>query len=149
MEIVGAARFQELLHRTAGLKVDKEDLRRLQELVGQKLNDLLVAAARNATANGRDVISEIDLPLTLGLQESLRQFQALGEEVELHPILEKLATYPPLPYPLSVELERLLPDLVGALILVVGRAIKAIDPEVVNPTTEHFDKAAKVLSLTL
>jgi histone H3/H4 len=149
MEIVGAVRFQELLHRTAGLKVDKEDLRRLQELVSQKLNDLLVVASRNASANGRDVITETDLPLTLGLQESLRQFQVLGEEVELHPILEKLATYPPLPYPLSLELERLLPDLVGALILVVGQTIKAIDPEVVNPTTDHFERVTKILALTL
>lgn len=149
MEIVGAVRFQELLHRTADLKVDKEDLRRLQVLVGQKLNDLLVVASRTASANGRDVITETDLPLTLGLQESLRQFQAMGEEIELRPILEKLATYPPLPYPLSLELEGLLPDLVGTLILVIGRAIKAMDPEVVNPTTEHFDRVTKILSLTL
>ncbi len=149
MEIVGAVRFQELLHRTAGLKVDKEDLRRLQDLVGQKLNDLLVVASKNASANGRDIVTEMDLPLTLGLQESLRQFQSLGEQLEMRPILEKLATYPPLPYPLSLELEGLLPDLVGALILIIGQAIKVIDPEVVNPTTDHFERVTKLMSLVL
>ncbi len=145
--VVGARRLAELLRRVAGLNVDKSDLERLAELVGQKLNDLLIAGVRNASYNHRDLVMEPDLPLTKGMLQSLQEFRAYAEVIELEPILEHLATYPPLERELSEEVTNLLPDLVGMLILVAARLMKIIDPEVVNPGTAMWERTTAAMNL--
>ncbi len=147
--IVGAKRLELLLRRVAGLNVDKSDLKRLSDLIGQKLNDLLVIGVRNAGYNDRDIVMEPDLPLTKGLLETLRQFREYEEEIELAPILEHLATYPPLERELSEDVQQLLPDLVGALILVAARLVKVIDPDVVNPDPDLWNRVQQAMDLTL
>ncbi len=147
--IVGAKRLELLLRRVAGLNVDKSDLKRLSDLIGQKLNDLLVIGVRNAGYNDRDIVMEPDLPLTKGLLETLRQFREYEEEIELAPILEHLATYPPLERELSEDVQQLLPDLVGALILVAARLVKVIDPHVVNPDPDLWNRVQQAMDLTL
>ncbi len=148
-DVVGARRLRELLRRIAGLTVDKSDLKRLSDLVGRKLNDILVIGVRNASYNARDIVMEPDLPITMGLRKSLRLFRELEEEIELQPILEHLATYPPLERDLSDEVVDLLPDLVGALIFVAARLMKTIDPDVVNPDTEMWQRVEQAMDLTL
>jgi hypothetical protein len=78
----------------AGLDVDKDDLIRDRDFVDQKLYDLVVVAQAAAKANGRDVIQPSDLPITKGLQECIREFQGIDEDVELQPILDQLAARP-------------------------------------------------------
>ncbi len=148
-DVIGAQKLRILLRRSAGLTVDKSDVKRLTDLVGRKLNDLLVMGVRNATYNGRDIVMEPDLPITLGLRKSLRLFQELEEEIELEPVLEHLATYPPLERDLSDEVVQLLPDLVGALIFVAARLMKTIEPDVVNPDTEMWQRVEEAMDLTL
>jgi len=147
--VMGTRRLQELIRRVSGLNVDKSDLKRLSDLVGQKLNDLLVVSVRNASYNGRDVVMEPDLPLTEGLLEGLREFRTYAQEIEVEPILEHLATYPPLDRDLSQEVVELLPDLVGTLIMVAARLMKIIVPDVTNPDTEMWDRVASAMDLLL
>ncbi|KPL82152.1 hypothetical protein SE15_13795 [Thermanaerothrix daxensis] len=147
--IIGASRMQHLFRRTAGINVDKSDLKRISDLISDKLHDLLIMAERAAAANGRDVITEADLPLTAGFQRSLQAFRDLNEEIELRPVLERMATYPPLDRTLSAEVEAMLPDLAGALLLIMARSLKVLDPKVENPVSEHFDRLEALLELTL
>jgi len=148
-DVIGAQRLRILLRRIAGLTVDKSDLKRLSDLVGRKLNDLLVMGVRNASYNARDIVMEPDLPITLGLRKSLRLFRELEEEIELQPVLEHLTRYPPLELDLSDEVVQLLPDLVGALIFVAAQLMKTMEPNVVNPDTEMWERVEKAMDLTL
>ncbi|WRL61842.1 DUF1931 family protein [Blastococcus brunescens] len=40
----------------------------------------------------------------------------------------------------SDETEQLLPELFGGLSLALARAFRSVDPEVVNPSTQHWDR---------
>jgi hypothetical protein len=44
-------------------------VKRLPDLIGQNLNDLLVIGVGNASYNNRDIVMEPDLPLTKGFLE--------------------------------------------------------------------------------
>jgi len=147
--IVGVHKMERFFREAASLDVDKNDLKRLSDLIGRKLNDILVIGVRNAGYNGRDIVMEPDLPLTKGFMESLRQFRAMETDLELKPILEHLATYPPLDLDLSVDVEEMIPDLVGGLMLIIARTMKTMDPKVVNPDTEMWQRVEGILDLTL
>jgi len=131
------------------LDVDKSDLKRLTEFLNAKLYDLLVVAEAAARANGRDVIEPWDLPLTRGLRQSMHEFRALEVDLELRPILENLATLPPLDLAPGYEVERLLPEVVGAITLSLARTFKTIDPSVRNPRSEHWEVAFQIFSMLL
>jgi len=60
-----------------------------------------------------------------------------------------LATMPPLKYPLEVELEKRLPEIVGTLIYILAQLIKEIAPESRKPSSEDIQKAGKILDLTM
>lgn len=71
------AEFEKLFRLAAGVNMDKNDLKRLSDFLRNKIYDLLVVAERQAKYNGRDIILEPDLPLTKGLQETLKEFRAM------------------------------------------------------------------------
>jgi len=125
--LFGARRLEELLRRVAGLNIDKSDVKRVTDLLGKKLNDLLI----------------------VGVLESIKEFKKYEEEIELQPILEHLATYPPLERELSVEVEQMLPEIAGALLLIAARTMKTIDPSVKNPDTALWERVEQVMDLTL
>ena len=114
-DIMAVSRFERLFRRTAGLDVDKNDLRRLTKFLDQKLYDLLLVSQAAAKSNGRDVIRPRDLPLTKGLQESMHAFRELDEELELAPILEQLAKLPQLDLEYDEEVRAMLPQIVADL----------------------------------
>ncbi len=147
--IVGVHKMEKLFREAASLDVDKNDLKRLSDLVGKKLNDLLIIGVRNASYNARDLIMEPDLPLTKGFLETMQGFRKLESELELQPILDHLAQYPPLEREPSADVLELLPDIVGTLIVVAARTMKVMDPKVVNPDTEMWDRVAQIMDLTL
>ena len=138
--IIGYNRLKEFLRRSAGLDIDKNDMKRLTDLIGKKLNDLLVIGVRNASYNNRDIIMEPDLPLTKGFLEHMQDFRRYEESIELKPILDHLATYPPLERALSLEVEAMLPELAGTLAMLAGHAMKIIDPDVKNPRGDMWEK---------
>jgi hypothetical protein len=147
--VMGYNRLKELLRRSAGLDIDRSDFERLTEPVGKKLNDLLVIGVRNAGYNNRDIIMEPDLPLTKGILEHLKDFRRYEESIDLKPILEHLAIYPPLERRLSADVEAMLPELAGTLAMFGGRAIKIIDPDVKNPGSETWERVLRLMEVLL
>jgi Domain of unknown function (DUF1931) len=147
--LMGYTHMKEFLRRSAGLDIDKSDMDRLTDLVGKKLNDLLVIGVRNASYNHRDIVMEPDLPLTKGILEHMRVFRRYEESIDLKPILDHLATYPPLERPLSLDVEAKLPDIVGTLIMLAGQAMKIIDPEVKNPGSDLWERVLRLMELML
>ncbi|KGQ21006.1 DUF1931 family protein [Thermus filiformis] len=143
------AEFERLFREAASLDVDKNDLKRLSDFLRDKLYDLLVVAERNAKYNGRDILFEPDLPVTKGLQETLKEFRNMGVALELKPVLEALSALPPLDLEVSEDVKRLLPELAGALVVAYARVIRELDPKVKNPDTEHHERARRVFDLLL
>ena len=142
-------RFERLFRRAAGIDVDKMDLRRYSDFVNRKLYDLLVIGEEAARLNGRKAIEPFHLPIGKGLQDCIRQFEALDEELELDPILDQLAARPPLDLPYGEEMEALFPVIVGGLSVALARSFKVIDPELKNPSTEHWQRSFQIFDLLL
>jgi hypothetical protein len=148
MAVTGVSAFERFFRLAAGLDVDKDDLKRFNEFIDHKIDDLLTAAQATATANKRDVIATWDLPLTAGLRRSIQEYKKLDQQVGLQPSLERLARYPA-NVTLSVEAEEELTRVVGGLSLALARTFKIIDPDVLNPSTRHWEQAFKVFDLLL
>ncbi|MEA3376100.1 MAG: DUF1931 family protein [Chloroflexota bacterium] len=147
--IFGANRLEHLARRVSGLNLDKSDLRRLSDLVSDKLHDLLLVGVRHASYNGRDVIMEPDLPITRGLRESMEDFALYEEQLQIEPILEQLATYPRLEREPSQEVIDLLPRLAGTLIMVTTQLMTVVDPGISNPDAETWDRVTETIDLLI
>src|ERR1700755_3325614 len=146
---MGVARFERLFREAAGLDVDKDDLKRYNDFIDQKLNDLLIMARATAKANGRDVVGWKDIPLTQGLQKSMHEFVKLDQHIELRPILEQLATQPAADVELDEEAQGRLVEGVGGLTLALGRTFTILEPGVKNPSTNHWERAYRIFDLLL
>jgi hypothetical protein len=149
MPVMGVARFERFFRAAAGLDVDKDDLKRFDDFVGQQVYDLLLIAQAAAKANRRDVVQPSDLPITKGLQESIHDFERIDQEVELQPILDQLAAWPQLDLSLSEEVEARLPAIIGGLAVALARTLKIIDPDVKNPQSRHWERAFRIFDLLL
>lgn len=149
MPIMAVHRFERFFRSAAGLDVDKEDLKRYSDFVLDKTYDMLVIAQATAKANGRDVIEKADLPVTKGLQECVHDFRKLDEDIELAPILQRIAAVPPLDVTVSEEAADHLPHVVGGLSVALARTLKILDPQVKNPQTSHWERSFRVFELLL
>ncbi|WP_018111676.1 DUF1931 family protein [Thermus igniterrae] len=147
--LMQVAEFERLFRQAASLDVDKNDLKRLSDFLRDRLYDLLVVAERNAKYNGRDIISEPDLPLTRGLQESLQAFRRLDTRLALTPVLESMAALPPLDLEMAEEVRALLPELAGALVVAYAKVLKELDPALKNPEPAHHERAERIFRLLL
>src|SRR5712692_657813 len=85
MVVTSVATFERFFRETAGLDIDKDDLKRHREFVVRKLNDLLIRGQAVAKVNLRDIVEPFDLPITKGLQERMREFRKTGEATVLEP----------------------------------------------------------------
>jgi hypothetical protein len=149
MPVMGVHQFERFFRLAAGLDVDKEDLKRYSEFVGEKLYDLLVIAQASAKANSRDVLQPSDLPVTKGLQERIHEFRKLDEQIDLQPILTQLAKWPPLDVTMSEETESRLPAVMGGLSVALARTFRILDPDLKNPQTTHWDRSSALMSMLL
>ena len=149
MAVVGVAKLEALMRKSAGLDLEKNKVKEITDIVEAKLYDLLLIGERNASYNNRDVIWESDVPLTKGFLQSMQEFRKLEEELPLEDVLKFLSTMPPLKYPLEAELEKKLPEIVGTLIYIVAKLIKELSPDTRKPSSEDIEKAKKVLDLTM
>lgn len=149
MALMAVPRFERFFRSAAGVDVDKNDLRRYGDFVNDKVHDLLVMGQAHAKANRRDVIEPSDLPVTKGLQESIHRFRSLDEDIELKPILEQLATLPPLDLSIGEETVDRLPEIVGGLSVALAQTFKIVDPDVKNPATEQWERTMSVFNLLL
>jgi hypothetical protein len=138
--VAGYNRVKDLLRRSAGIDIDKSDMKRLSDLIGGKLYDLLVIGVRNASYNSRDIIMEPDLPLTKAFLERMQDFRRYDEQIGLKEIFEQLSGYPPLERALSANVEAMLPGVAGTLAMLARETMKVIDPDVKNLDNAMCDK---------
>lgn len=122
--LMSVAKFERFFRITAGLDVDKQDLKRYSAFINRKVYDLLVQAEAVAKANGRVIIEPFDLPITRGLQQSIHEFDNIDEQIELRPILDHLSARPPLELAYGENTERRLPSVVGRLSVALASAFK-------------------------
>jgi hypothetical protein len=149
LHLVGMTQFERFFRATAGLDVDKNDLKRYSDFVNHKIYDLLLRGQAAAKANGRDIIQPFDLPITKGLQESIHDFRKLDEAIELEPILDYLMARPPLDLACADETEARLPEVAGGLSIALARSFKIIDSDAKNPQTEHWERSFRIFDLLL
>lgn len=144
MAVMGVARFERFFRRAAGLDVHKNDLKRYDDFINQKLYDLFVMGRGTAKANDRDVIQPRDLPITQGLQESMHRFRTLDEEIELQPLLDQIASRPPLDIAVHEDAEARLPEIAGGLSFALARVFRIIDREIKHPGSDDWETVFRV-----
>jgi len=149
MAVVGFTKLEALFREAASLDINKGDAKEVTDIIESKLVDLLIAGERSANLNGRDIITEGDLPITKGLQETIIFARKLENQLPIEDILEYLTTIPPLKYPLSADLEAKLPEITGALLVVLAKTIKVINGGKRVFDHEDIQRAKEVLDLTL
>jgi hypothetical protein len=149
MPVMAVSKFERFFRAAAEVDVDKDDLKRFSDFVGDQLVDLLIMGEATAKANGRDVIEPWDLPVTKGLQESTHHFEKLDEGLDLEPILEQLVGWPQLDRPPNEDTQARLPGLVGGMSLALARTFRIIDPKLRNPSSEHWEKAFQIFDMLL
>jgi hypothetical protein len=147
MRVIALSTFERFFRVAAGLDVDKDDLKRYSDFVHEKIHDLLIRGEANAKANLRDVIEPWDLPITKGLQERIHEFEKLDEDIEIEPILERLATWPQLTAELSQDTTSELPAIAGGLSVALAQSFTIIDAKLANPATEHWERATRLFDL--
>jgi hypothetical protein len=137
----GIPLFERFFRSAAGIKVDKNDLRRFQEFIDEQIDDVSIAGRDAAKWNGRDVIEPQDLPITKGVQERTREFDKLEEADEVRSLLRQQVRRPPADVTFSEDTEQLLVDLFGGLSIALARSFRVIDPTLENPSTQDWDRA--------
>ena len=149
MPVFGVIKFERFFRTAAGLNVDKNDIKRFDSFVRDKLGDMILMAEATARANNRDLIYPQDLPITKGLQETMHAFRRMEPELELAPILEQLAGYPPPNFTLTIETEQRLPAVVGGLALAVARTFTIVDPQLTNPQSSDWERVFRLFDTLL
>ncbi len=145
MPVMGYTRFERFFRAAGGVDVDRNDMKRFLEFVNQAVYDLLLAGQATAEANGRDVIVRSDLPITIGLQETMHQFRKLDEDIELSTILEDLTARPPLSSALSQETQDHLPTVFGGISVALAKTLKILDPRQRRVPPREWDRAFRIL----
>jgi hypothetical protein len=149
MHLFAISKFERFFHLAAGIDIDKNDLRRFDDFINDKLYDLLLRAVANAKANVRDVVEPQDLPITEGLQESIHAFGNIDEDVSLDAILEHLAKRPTLDLAYDDATREQLPQLAGGLGVALARTFRILDESQKTPQPGHWDKATRIFDLLL
>jgi hypothetical protein len=149
MSVIGFTKLEALMRKAASLDIKKNQAKEITDIAEAKLVDMLIAAERNASLNGRDIITEGDMPITKGLQETIIEFKKLEEVIEVKDVLDYLATIPPLKYPLAADLEAKLPEIYGALLVVFGRVAKIVDDNDRALDAKTIEKTKEIMDLTL
>ena len=145
--LMAVPRFERFFRLAAGLDVDKDDLKRFSDFVFDEIYDLLLIGRVAAKSNRRDVIELYDLPITKGLQERMREFEKLDEQLELAPILAGLAARPQMDVSIADETEARLPEVAGGVGVALARSFRLLDPRVKNPQTAHWERAFQLFDL--
>ncbi|MET1089606.1 MAG: DUF1931 family protein [Arthrobacter sp.] len=149
MDLMGIPQFKHFFRQAASLDIDKDDLRRFNDFVGDRTYKLLVRAEATAKANGRDIIEPQDLPITKGLQECMHAYREIDQAVELVPILARLTQLPPLDLDYSEETRERLPQVSGGLGVALARCFRLLGDGIKSPQTTHWEKAEQVFELLL
>ena len=141
--------FERFFRSVAGIKIDKDDVRRFRDFIDEEIDALAIAGRNAARWNDRDMIYPQDLPVTRGLQERMREFDKLDEANEVRDILRGQVRVPPADVTFNEDTEQLLPELFGGLSVALGRSSRIVDPKLANPSSEHWERAFSLFRLVL
>ena len=144
----GIPLLQRFFQSVASIDVDKQDIKRYWTFVDSMIDDIAVAGRNTAKWNGRDVIEPPDLPITKAIQERMREFDKLDEADEIRVLLGAAVRRPPGDVTFADDTLCLLPELFGGLSVALARSFTVTDPHLVNPSTEHWDRAFDLFRLT-
>jgi hypothetical protein len=147
--LMAVPKFERFFRLAAGLDVDKDDLKRFSDFVFDEIYDLLIIGRVAAKSNRRDVIELYDLPITKGLQERMREFEKLDEQLELAPILASLAARPQMDVSIGDETEARLPAVAGGVGVALARSFRILEPRLKNPQTAHWERVFQLFDLLL
>ena len=145
----GVHKFERFFRKAAGLDVDKADIARYQDFINRKLYDMLLMAQAAAMANGHIAIEPHDLPVTKGLQESVHAFRRIDAELEVTPIIDRVAGRPPLDLAIGFATDERLPEIAGGLSYALARTFVIMEPELKNPQTKHWDQVFHLFDLLM
>lgn len=139
--------FERFFRTVAGIKIDKNDVRRLREFIDAQIDDIAISGRNSAQWNGRDVVVPQDLPITKGVQERMREFDKLEEAEEIRELLRQVVRRPPGDVTFAEDTELLLPELFGGLTIALAHLFRVVDPTVSNPSPEHWNRVYEVFRL--
>jgi hypothetical protein len=148
MAVVGAHKIEALYKNAAGLRLSKEKVKEISDVIDQKLHDMLLIGEANAKYNGRDVIWYSDLPLTKAFRESMQKFVQLEEELALQDVLDHMKSLPPM-FALEVELENKLTEIVGTLVYILAKITKELSPNDSVVSADEMKAAERILNLMI
>ena len=143
----GIPQFERFFRSVGRIKVDKNDVRRFREFVDEQIDVIAIAGRDVAKWNGRDVIVPQDLPITKGLQERMREFDKLDDAQDIRNLLSQVVRRPPADVTFDEDTEEMLPELFGGLSIALARSFHVIDPTLVSPSTQHWDRAFTLFRL--
>ena len=124
MPVLGFTMFERLFREAGGVDVDRDDIKRYLDFVSDAIYDLLITARATARANARDIVEPHDLPVTRGLQEAVRDYHKISQDVGLDPVLADIAARPPLDISLSDDTASGLPALFGGISVQLARLFR-------------------------
>ena len=149
MSVVGVSKFESLFRKEGSLDIDKSDVRRIYDFTNNVINRLLQVGMKNASINGRDIVWTTDLPITEGLENSIKEFEAMDAELDLSGILEAMTKLPPLKYEIGEDIEEMLPKLSGGIVIAFIKAFKTMEPKKKNPQTQDWEKVQTIFETLL
>jgi hypothetical protein len=147
MNVSGIPELQRFFRSAGRVDVDKDDLKRFRTFVDEKVDDIAIAGRNSARWNGRDVIAPQDLPITKGLQEQMRDFGHLDEADDIRELLRRDLRRPPADVTFAEEAEDVLVEVFGGISIALARSFRIIDPQVTNPSSEHWDRVFALFRL--
>ena len=147
--VIAVKQFERLFREAASLDIDKNDIKRVDDFVNERLHDLLLLATAKAKANGRPAIAWIDMPITKGLQENINEFKKMDEDIALKDILDSLSKLPILDLPYDEELEKKIPDVFGGITISLAIVFKQVNPKLKNPATVEWEQVEGIYKILL
>jgi len=147
--VIAVKQFERLFREAASLDIDKNDIKRVDDFVNQRLHDLLLLGTAKAKANGRPAISWIDMPITKGLQENINAFKKLDEELSMSSILDSLSKLPLLDLPYDEDLEKKIPEIFGGITMSLAKVFKQVNPKLKNPATVEWEQVEGIYEILL
>ena len=119
------------------------------DFVNDAIYDMLLLAQATAKANVRDVILPRDLPITAGVQERMRRFAKMDEDIKLEPILEEVAARPPLDLALADDTAARLPALFGGISVALAEIFKILHSELKAVHTSEWERAFRIVRVLI
>jgi hypothetical protein len=149
MVVTSVSLWERFFRAAAGLDIDKNDIKRLQDFIDARLRSLVVRAEAVAKANGRDLIEMWDLPITAGLQACMHDFDKLDAELDIAARLREITPLPPTDFDYSEEMRNGLVSVAGGICVALTRAMPVLDPGMKNPQTAHWERAERLFEVLL